>query len=291
MCQIFLSLPRLLYTWICFPMKSFFISLQNWLTKALEDHDSPLGMITQRILLVMIVASTGLYVLESTRIGKEFPIFFHWADAVVLSFFTLEYLARLIASHHRVRFLFSILGLIDLVVLVAYFATFANLGFLRVLRVLRIFQVLKIIRHSQVLSAFFRTFHNYTNEIKILFSIMGLVLLLSSCAMYALESGSNPEFKSVFDAFWWAVVTVFTVGYGDIIPTSVAGKLLSSVIVFFGVATTAIMTAIITRIFIDHFFGKKRIDCHVCRYPHHDWDAKFCKNCGADLAYAAKNQE
>jgi voltage-gated potassium channel len=82
---------------------------------------------------------------------------------------------------------------------------------------------------------------------------------------------------------WWTIVTITTVGYGDVVPITVAGKILAVILIFIGLASIAIMTAVLTKVFIDHFFGKRLHHCEMCHFPHHDHDAKFCKNCGNQL--------
>ena len=110
-----------------------------------------------------------------------------------------------------------------------------------------------------------------------------LVLILSSSGLYYFENGINEKITSIPDALWWAVVTMSTVGYGDLVPITIGGKFLAGAVSWLGLATIAIMTALITKIFLDHFFGKRAHRCEQCHFPHHDHDAKFCKNCGFSL--------
>ena len=102
-------------------------------------------------------------------------------------------------------------------------------------------------------------------------------------AIYTFEHGANPAFDSIENALWWSVVTITTVGYGDVVPITLLGKLFGAFVMVLGLATVAMLTAILTKIFIDHFFGKRLHICSFCHFPHHDHDAKFCKNCGAEL--------
>ena len=109
------------------------------------------------------------------------------------------------------------------------------------------------------------------------------VLLMSSMAIFAFEHGVNPDFDTMINSLWWAIVTITNVGYGDIVPITIVGKIVGAGVMLMGLATVALMTAILTKIFIDHFFGKRLHTCAFCHFPHHDHDAKFCKNCGAEL--------
>jgi len=148
---------------------------------------------------------------------------------------------------------------------------------------MKILYLLKTIRQSQLIQAFFHSFRHYKQELRIYFVIFFSVVLMSSMAIYTFEHGANPAFDSIENALWWSVVTITTVGYGDVVPITLLGKLFGAFVMVLGLATVAMLTAILTKIFIDHFFGKRLHICSFCHFPHHDHDAKFCKNCGAEL--------
>lgn len=259
--------------------------LRNFMLDVFEHHETRIGRAFGLFLITLVCLSTFLFILETTAYGEKWVELIHKFDIFVISVFAIEYLARLFLARNKIKHVFSVLSMIDFLVIASFFLSLAsvNLLFLRGFRVLKIFQLLKIVRYSDTMLDFFKSFKNYTNELKIFGITFSVVLVLSSCGLYYLEKDANGSFATIPDAIWWAVVTITTVGYGDAIPVTVGGKVLGGIVMFMGLGIIAILTAIVTKMFIDHFFGKQHHHCTFCRYPRHDFDAKFCKNCGGEL--------
>ncbi|MBT3349078.1 ion transporter [bacterium] len=257
--------------------------IRQLLTDLLENHESRAGRWFGVLLIVLIGISTGIFVLENLPFFQPYRKIFHILDTIVLTIFALEYFLRILIARNRTRFVCSFLGIIDLLVILPLFSGVLNITFLRWFRVFRILQMLKTIRYSDLMLTFLRSFRYYRDELRIFGITFGIVVFTSALGLFAFEHQHNPDFSTVPEALWWAVVTVTTVGYGDAVPVTVGGKLVAGCVMILGLATIALMTAILTKVFIDHFFGKRVHKCDFCRYPHHDHDAKFCKNCGNPL--------
>ena len=252
------------------------------LVDLLENHESRAGKFFGHILLWLIALSTLSFALEHTAFFSQWISYFERFDQFVIGFFLVEYVLRFSVAPRKFKFILSPLGLVDLLVIISGISHF-NIGFLRGMRLLRILQMLKVLRYSDFLLSFLRSFVHYKHEFRILGSSFIVVWLMSGLGAYLLEFSFNPKILSLTDALWWSLVTMATVGYGDVVPVTLSGKALAGVVIILGVATMAVLTAIVTRIFFDHFFGKREHTCEFCHYPHHDHDSKFCKNCGNPL--------
>ena len=265
--------------------------IREILHNILETHKTKLGRLFGGFLVILITLSIGIFICENLEIFRPWREELAIADKIILGIFAVEYLLRLLISRNKLKFVFSFLGIIDLLVILPLFAHISQgLVFLRGFRVFRILQLLRTIRYSNLMLMFFRSFRHYRDEIQIFVITFFLVIIVGSLAMFSIEGAVNPGFATVPDAMWWTVVTITTVGYGDVVPITIAGKILAGIIIFIGLASIAIMTAVLTKVFIDHFFGKRLHHCEFCHYPHHDHDAKFCKNCGNQLDTDKLNQ-
>lgn len=168
-------------------------------------------------------------------------------EIITVVIFTLEYILRIIVADRRLRFIFSFYGLIDLVaILPFYVASGLDLRAIRIFRFLRLVRILKLFRYNQAVERFHRAL-NIAKEELILFSFVALILLyLSAVGIYYFEHHAQPEqFKSVFHGLWWAVATLTTVGYGDVYPITVGGKIFTFAILMVGLGIVAVPTGLV----------------------------------------------
>nr|WP_202862900.1 ion transporter [Microbulbifer sp. A4B17] len=177
---------------------------------------------------------------EQKRILNFFEVF-----SVVI--FTFEYICRVYAAQNRLNFIFSFYGLIDLMAFLPfYMASGMDLRALRIVRLFQVFRVLKLLRYSKAVARFSRAFRMVKEEL-VLFGVTALILLyLSAVGIYYFESAAQPEqFKSIFHSLWWAVTTLTTVGYGDMYPVTLGGRIFTFFVLLIGLGVVAIPTGLV----------------------------------------------
>ena len=184
-------------------------------------------------------------------------------ETACIIWFTFEYLMRLISSPQKLLFVRSFLNLIDIVAILPYYITLpmqdtkaSSFGVLRVIRLVRVFRIFKLSRHSRGLQILGHTLRASLRELGLLIFFLLIGVILFSSAVYYAEGESGTDFKSIPDAFWWAVVTMTTVGYGDMKPTTVWGKIVGSLCAISGVLTIALPVPVIVSNF-NYFYHRE----------------------------------
>jgi voltage-gated potassium channel len=171
-----------------------------------------------------------------------------WFEIFSVSVFTLEYVLRIIAAERKLKFIFSFFGIVDLCAIAPfYLQTGFDLRALRGFRLLRFFRLFKLVRYGQAAQRYRRAFALGREEL-VLFGISSLVVLyLASIGIYYFENPVQPEvFSSVFHSLWWAVITLTTVGYGDMVPVTAGGRFFTFVLLIIGLGVIAVPTAVIS---------------------------------------------
>jgi voltage-gated potassium channel len=162
--------------------------------------------------------------------------------------FTLEYILRIYVADSKPRFIFSFFGIIDLLAILPFYLSFGvDLRSLRALRFLRLFRVLKLVRYNRAMNHFTSAIKSAKEEIFLFIFITLLLIYFSAIGIYYFENQAQPEhFSSIFDSLWWAIITLTTVGYGDVYPITVGGKVFTFFILMIGLGIVAIPTGIIS---------------------------------------------
>jgi len=257
------------------------------LHEVIFEADTPMGKLFDVILLITILLSVGVVMLESVpEIGLEFAKTLRIAEYVFTVLFRIEYVLRLISVKKTWKYVFSFYGIVDLLSILPTFVELllpgvGSIRVIRIFRLLRVFRVLKLVgflREAGVLRMAL-----WASRRKILV-FMGAVLVLVTImgTMVYLVEDSASGFTSIPRSIYWAIVTVTTVGYGDIAPVTVLGQTLASIIMLIGYAIIAIPTGI---------FGAEIIKasrtntqaCSNCNYDTHEDGAGYCNRCGEVL--------
>lgn len=245
-----------------------------------------------------IVLSVGMVLWESVpSISPETRNALYVAEWVITILFTVEYILRLYVSDNPARYSRSFFGIVDLLAILPSYIDLLIPGahylmLLRVLRVLRIFRVLKLAKYIGEANALMHAMRSSARKIGIfVFTVLNLVLILGSL-MYLIEGAEN-GFTSIPKSVYWAIVTLTTVGYGDISPQTPLGQFVASFIMIIGYGIIAVPTAIVTSEMVRPADSKPDSDpvCPDCGWEVHDHDATYCKVCGARLPASTVSEE
>lgn len=259
-------------------------SLRRRLEIIIFGVDTPAGRAFDVALIIAILLSVLTVVLESVGPLKlKYVTHFFVLEWFFTILFTIEYLLRIWIFRRPLRYIFSTLGLIDLLaILPSYLELFISgthfLMTIRILRLLRIFRVLKLTHYLRQANFIVAALRQSRQKIFVfLFAIFHLVLILGA-VMYVVE-GENAGFDSIPRSIYWAIVTITTVGYGDISPVTPLGQFLASIIMLIGYSIIAVPTGIVTMEMNKIKSGKFCESCHqLCMDP----DGRFCPHCGKE---------
>ena len=255
------------------------------------EADTPEGKRFDIILLVFIVLSVAIVMIETVpSLNSKYGSLFYTLEWIFTVVFTLEYIVRLYCVHRPMKYVTSFYGVIDLLsILPTYlsiiFAGTQSLLVIRALRLLRVFRIFKLggfLSQSRVITE--ALVKSREKIFVFLFAILIMVSVFGSI-IYLVEGGSNSGFDSIPRSVYWAIVTLTTVGYGDISPQTPFGQFLAAIIMILGYAVIAVPTGIVSGEIVNASHSKKLSTqaCSHCMEEDHDADAKFCKSCGEPL--------
>ncbi|WP_319499824.1 ion transporter [uncultured Draconibacterium sp.] len=252
------------------------------------EADTPGGKLFDVVLLVVIIISVALVLLESVPAIRDTHYqllrILEWCITII---FSIEYILRVVIVKKPLRYIFSFYGIIDLLsVLPTYIGLVVvgshSLVVIRILRLLRVFRILKLTRYTQAGRSLAKALWNSREKISVFIFFVTMLVIIIGTVMYLVE-GPQHGFTSIPRGIYWAIVTLTTVGYGDISPGTPLGQFIASIVMIMGYAIIAVPTGIVTAEIINPTSEKNTQVCPQCLHPSHDDDAVFCKKCGARL--------
>ncbi len=277
------------------PPASTVSSWRHKLHEVIFEADTPAGKTFDVFLLLAIFASVVTVSLETVEeLENHQPLFLRieWCLTIL---FTIEYGMRLLCVRRPVRYATSFFGVVDLLAILPTYLSLLftgaqSLAVIRALRFLRAFRIFKLVRMLREASELRKAIWDSRGKIVVFLTTVVTVVTIAGPAMYLVESPEwNPgrevqsQFTSIPQAMYWAIVTMTTVGYGDVVPQTALGKLLSAALIMVGYSLIIVPTGFVSA----ELVGLKRAvstqACPHCMAEGHDLDAKYCKRCGNKL--------
>ncbi|MEQ9422842.1 MAG: ion transporter [Cyclobacteriaceae bacterium] len=272
-------------------------SLRKKLFIIIFGTDTRAGKIFDIIVLYAILLSVMAVMIESVEeIQQRFGDYLTVIEWFFTIIFTIEYIARLYVSEKPLKYALSFLGFIDLFSIIPTYLTLFVTGthfliVIRTIRLLRVFRILKLTRYLSEAKMLGDALKSSRYKIFVFMLSVFSLQIIAGTLMYLIE-GAEHGFTSIPRSIYWAIVTLTTVGYGDIAPGTVIGQLFASVLMIMGYAILAVPTGIVTsEITKENLKGKKFKVCENCFHDEHEPDSRHCKMCGSKLDWRAYGGE
>ena len=272
-------------------------ALKAKLHEIIFGTDTPMGKAFDVVLIAAIAMSVVLTIfqtfIEITWLRSSLIVL----EIVFTVFFTLEYILRIYCSPEPKKYIFSFFGIVDLVSILPVYLGFIYTGarfmiVIRAFRLVRVFRVFKLFNFLNEGNMLLRSMQKSAKKIMVFFLFVFIVNMCLGSIMYMVESyAGNPAFNNIPNGIYWSIVTMTTVGYGDITPISTLGKFISACVMLFGYTIIAVPTGIVTATMADENRkiqarrrGKNVHICPRCGFEEYDKEANFCRRCGAMMS-------
>lgn len=245
------------------------------------SHGNKWNRVVDYIIMTLIILSVFSIIMESMdELNQQFGLYLYLFDVFSVIIFTIEYVLRIYISEFThpssgrlksaIKFITSPAGLIDLLAILPFYLPMLikmDVRFIRMLRLTRFLRILKLNRYNKSLHMILEVFKEKRSELAVTGFVLFLILLMASFIMYYVEGDAQPEaFPDILSAFWWAIATLTTVGYGDIYPITSLGRLISGIIALLGIGLVALPTGLISAGFINKIEKNKLANGTKC--PH-----------------------
>ena len=263
--------------------KSFRETLQFYLI----DCKTALGKVIDILIILLNLFICLILVIETYPVSETTRQLLWHLEVIIVLFFIIEYVARLYAAQDRLRQLVDVYSIIDLVailptlsvIFLPLFGITLNIGFIRFIRAFRTLRIFRFLRFAADGDFFFGSITPQLLKVTRLLLTILMIFFISSGLFYFVESDLNPNVKNFGDAFYFTVVALTTVGFGDIIPLSDAGKWVTVLMILSGIVLIPWQISRIAKEWV-RMGTKKEIICSTCGLCYHDEDASHCKSCG-----------
>ncbi|QDV13662.1 Cyclic nucleotide-gated potassium channel [Rosistilla oblonga] len=213
-----------------------------------ERSNTPIGRVFDLSIQFFIILSLIAFSVETLPgLDPGWARLLHFFEIASITVFSVEYLVRLLVADRKIAFVTSFFGVVDLLAILPFYLSFGvDLRSIRALRLLRLFWMLKLVRYSRAIQRFHRAFLISREEIILFFFVTVILLYLASVGIYHFEHAAQPEaFASVFHCLWWAVVTLTTVGYGDVYPITAGGRIFTFAILLIGLGVVSVPAGLV----------------------------------------------
>lgn len=265
-------------------------SWKHQLHEVIYEADTKAGKLFDVVLLIAILASILLVMLESIEsFDAKYHTFLNIGEWIITILFTIEYILRLIAIKKPLKYVFSFYGIIDLLSTIPKYLSFIIVGShhlvaLRALRLLRVFRILKLARYIGASNRLLVALKASKAKIAVFLFFVVIVCIILGTIMYMIEGQEN-GFTSIPKSVYWAIVTLTTVGFGDIAPQTPLGQFIASIIMILGYGIIAIPTGIVSSEIAksDATLHTNTQACPHCLKENHAENAEFCYHCGSKL--------
>ncbi|MEZ4806447.1 MAG: ion transporter [Flavobacteriales bacterium] len=259
------------------------------LHEVIFEADTPAGKWFDLVLIICIVLSVVAVMLDSVKaIRAEYGAFLEYIEWTLTILFTLEYILRLLSVTRPISYAASFFGVVDLMAILPTYISLLYPGghylvIIRLLRILRVFRVLKLVQYVGESHLLVQALKASRRKITIFLATVITIVTILGSLMYLIE-GEEHGFTSIPKSIYWAIVTLTTVGYGDVTPETVPGQVLSVIIMILGYGVIAVPTGIVSVEMAQTFRHREGIRaCPRCGADDHDADARHCKRCGEKL--------
>ena len=256
--------------------------------------NSSAGRRFDKFIVALITVSVLIVIVETIpEVNSKFYWILYALEWIIAIIFTLEYLMRLYVERNPARYVFSFFGIVDLLSFLPTYLSFFFMGFqhmliIRVLRLLRIFRIFKLGHFVQEGGVVVDALKASRIKIYVFLSFVTLMAVLVGTLMYMVEHPYNEKLCNIPYGIYWAITTMTTVGYGDIIPITPVGRMLSTVVMILGYMILAVPTGIVTAEISNSVIRNRQFERTVCRNcgeSHHVKEATYCHECGVEMKY------